>query len=382
MADKKRKTLHAEETPRMSREKADEVMVEVDGKRSAKKARKSLVTEQISTPSAGSLRRNAETPRTTPRAQSSEREKDDSGPTPLLSERAKGKRKAVASSEEEEERDENEDEEDSGDEVEFNFKVLGISSEATMGTPEPGRSNKLITSFETQPYTYHGDYMAPFRGIIAEWKNDPQIAGAEISDLFREDTRLKLMAATTGREFTSESKRAIVFVIEVLTGRKPTEVQPIRKSAWAVVTMNDRAGVKKLLEQKVVCDPLKRLLISFRKPANTPTRERVFEVRNVNEESDLESLRTLLAKERAKVLEESPPPGEWTTVFSGRIVWKVKAPDTEWQVTSRAVASKGNYLYLMNSPTCDTCHSDDHHFSSCPWTNILPDIKFRRNTRR
>lgn len=273
--------------------------------------------------------------------------------------------------------------EDEDDEMDFDFKVLEIDREKVVGSAEPGKSMKLVTSFDQPAYTCHMDHMAPFRGILAEWRDNPAIAGAEISDLFRLERKKKLMAATTGREFTPESKRAIIFAVEILTGRKPKEVVPVNKSAWAVVTMENKEAVKKLLEQKAVYDPLKSMLITFRIPVMKATAERVFEVRNVKTSTDLDNLRNILIDdERVEILEEVPAAGEWTTVFEGRVVWKVKAPDESWQVPKRALTRSGNFLHLSNSPTCDTCHSDDHHFSSCPWKLILPEARFRRASRK
>ena len=121
--------------------------------------------------------------------------------------------------------------EDQDEEIEFNFKVLGINNDATVGKAEQGKTFTLVSTFDKEPYTYHKDHMAPFRGIIAEWSGQPEVAGVEVSDLFKKNTKLKLLATATGREFTAESKQAIIFAIEKLAGEKPKEVEPIRKSA-------------------------------------------------------------------------------------------------------------------------------------------------------
>ena len=85
--------------------------------------------------------------------------------------------------------------------------------------------------------------------------------------------------------------------------------------------MNDRAGVKLLLKQTATYDPLKRMLIVFRKPTTEVPDERVFEVRNVKAAKELDSVRgTLVEDEKVVMLEEVSPPGEWTTVFDSRVV--------------------------------------------------------------
>lgn len=272
---------------------------------------------------------------------------------------------------------------DEEDEADFIFKVRGINREITVGAAPPGKSMKLQTKFDEEPYVYHGDHMAPFRGIIADWRDEPNAAALEISDLFRENRACKLMAATTGREFTPESRRAIIFAAEKLTERDAVlEVNQIRKSAWAIVVMKESAQVKVLTKQKIAFDQMKKMLVTFRKPKGSQ-QERVFEVRNVKASSELDDLRCILKKEqKVKILSEVPPRGEWTTIFDGRVVWKVLAPDDDWEAPSKVLATDSNVLFLTNSPTCDTCHSDDHHFHSCPWKTILPDVSFRRNAAR
>ena len=376
MTERKRKTSSPEEecepSPSPRRDVAD--YDEAEKRKPRKKYRKSLLAQTSEIPYHPS-RASVATPRQQEMQVDDDEEIDPPFTPPPKTKKDKGKQKEQVLMDEPENQDDSDDEE-----IEFNFKVLGINNEATVGKAEQGKTFTLVSTFDKDPYIYHKDHMAPFRGIIAEWSGQPEVAGAEVSDLFKKNTKLKLLAAATGREFTVESKRAIIFAVEKLTGAKPKEVEPIRKSAWAVVTINDRAGVKLLLKQKAVYDPLKRMLITFRKPTTEVQDERVFEVRNIKVAKELDSVRgTLVEDEKVEMIEEVPPPGEWTTVFDGRVVWKVKAPHPSWQIPNRVLTCNGNYVYLTNSPTCDTCHSDDHHFSCCPWKSILPDVKFRRN---
>lgn len=276
-----------------------------------------------------------------------------------------------------------EENESDDDDMEFNFQVLKLNTTAAAGTTDQEKSTRLRTSFSTQPYAYFGDHMAPFRGIIAEHKDDPETAGRRISELFRKCAKRKLLATSGGHEFTPETKRAIAFAVEVITGNSAEDIVPVHKSAWAVVTLSDRAGVDKLLDQKVAFDPMRRLLVSFRKPANNPKREKVFEVKNVQNKAELRSLRKwLVEEEKVEIVKEVPSEDEWTTVFTGRVVWRVKAQDATWQWPKELNLGNGNRLWFKQAPTCDTCHSDDHHFTSCPWKTILPDVKFKINENR
>jgi hypothetical protein len=269
------------------------------------------------------------------------------------------------------------------EEIDFNFEILEIDREITIGSAEPGRSSKLVTEFPSPAYICHMDHMAPFRGIVSESRDNLGAAGMEISGFFRNDTKKKLLAAATGHEFTTESRRAIIFAIEKLLGKKPIDVTPVRKSAWAVVTMDAKEGVKKLIEQKAAFDPLKRMLVVFRMPTMRATSERLFEVKNAVKIDELDHLRSILIDEqKVTIVEEVPRAGEWTSVFDGRVVWKVTAPNPSWQIPNKALVRTGNYLYLTSAPICDICHSDDHHFYSCPWKTILPDANFRKNNVR
>lgn len=61
----------------------------------------------------------------------------------------------------------------------------------------------------------------------------------------------------------------------------PVAVVPIQISQWAVVEVKRKRDVVKLLDQEVVFDPFKSILILFRTPALKPTEARVFEITNV-----------------------------------------------------------------------------------------------------
>jgi len=69
--------------------------------------------------------------------------------------------------------------------------------------------------------------------------------------------------------------------------------------------------------------------------------------------------------------------GEWKTMYTERVIWKVKAPSRTWETPTRMLTRTGNTVILQQSSTCDNCHFEDHHLTNCPWKVILPDVKFR-----
>ena len=286
MTEKKRKTSSSEQehepSPNPKRDMAD--YNEAEKRKPHKMPRKSLSAQATETPYQPSQVSVA-----TPRHQLMQEDDDEEIVLPITpppkSKKNKGKQRKQM-------------------QIKFNFKVLGINNDTTVGKAEQGKTFTLVSTFDKEPYAYHKDHMAPFRGIIAEWSGQPEVARVEVSDLFKKNTKLKLLATATGREFTAESKQAIIFAIEKLAGEKPKEVEPIRKSAWAVVTMNDRAGVKLLLKQTATYDPLKRMLIVFRKPTTEVPDERVFEVKNVKAAKELDSVHGMLVEDEKVVMLE------------------------------------------------------------------------------
>ena len=110
--------------------------------------------------------------------------------------------------------------------------------------------------------------------------------------------------------------------------------------------------------------------------------ERVFKVKNVRNGTELEDVRKELKNQGATIKEETPKSGEWKTMYMERVIWKVKAENRTWEIPTRILTRTGNTVILQQSPTCDNCHSEDHHLANCPWTSILPDIKFKISKMR
>ena len=157
----------------------------------------------------------------------------------------------------------------------------------------------------------------------------------------------------------------------------PVAVVPIQKSQWAVVEVKRKRDVAKLLDQEVVFDPFKSVLILFRTPALKPTEARVFEVTNVKFQEDLLDLQKSLVEAGALIIAQSPATNEWTSTYVERVIWKIKAPTSTWQTPSKAVTKQHTTLVIKNAPICAICQSDDHHSSKCEWKAILPSISVR-----
>jgi len=81
------------------------------------------------------------------------------------------------------------------------------------------------------------------------------------------------------------------YTIEKITDKKPQELKPVRKSTRAVIQVTSKSDVKKLLGQQVVFNPIKSMLIVFRKPTMKATEEKVFEIKNVRNGIELENIK-------------------------------------------------------------------------------------------
>jgi hypothetical protein len=148
------------------------------------------------------------------------------------------------------------------------------------------------------------------------------------------------------------------------------------------VELDRKRDAEKLLKQEVVFDPVRSVLIVFRRPSMTPTNERVFEVTNVKYQQDLVDLELALVKEGAQVTLQSPTTNEWTSTYSGRVIWKMAAPTLSWKVPTKATSTLKTTMQIRPAPTCTICHSDDHHNLFCEWRAHYPEVKFQRKPAR
>jgi tryptophan 2,3-dioxygenase len=81
----------------------------------------------------------------------------------------------------------------------------------------------------------------------------------------------------------------------------PIAIDYILESAWFIVTLEKELEVTRLLDQKAVDDPFKKVLIVFCKIQFRPKLGRIFEVKNVMTPDDLEDLRDFLEGSGAQV---------------------------------------------------------------------------------
>jgi hypothetical protein len=170
-------------------------------------------------------------------------------------------------------------------------------------------------------------------------------------------------------------------VIEKLTGERPYKINPIIKSPWAVIEMGRERDRKKLLKQQVVYDPMKNTLIVFRKPAFEASHERAFEIQNVKFMEDLQDLENALVENGSTIIKQSPPTGEWSSTYTGKIIWKTKAPSTSWKIPVKATSSHGTQLTIRLAPVCGTCHADDHTSQFCEWKGLYKGVGSTRRPK-
>jgi hypothetical protein len=272
------------------------------------------------------------------------------------------------------------DDSESDIDIEMGFELLEMDRTTTYGEKKP---HDLVTSFDFQPNLYFKDHMAPFRGLMSELKDQTAKEKSEaITKLFRENTSKKLLVATSGHDFTQESRRSIVFSINRLTGMDPVAVEPIVKSQWAVVELGTKNDVKKLLKQEVVFDPTKAVLILFRKPLLKASDDRAFEIRNVKYKNDLVDLEHILTDGGSRIISQTPRTNDWTSTYTERIIWKTKAPSTSWQIPTKATTKQNTSLLIRPAPTCGICQSDDHNAVFCGWKDCIPGVKFQSKSYR
>lgn len=60
------------------------------------------------------------------------------------------------------------------------------------------------------------------------------------------------------------------------------------------------------------------------------------------------------------------------STYMNRIIWKTKAPDKDWKITTNLNSMKGTHLKIRPASTCLMCHADDHHNMFCQWKAVIP----------
>jgi hypothetical protein len=221
---------------------------------------------------------------------------------------------------------------------------------------------------------YFGDHMAPFRQLLFDMKDSPEIEKqAEIKALLKGASRKVFVAVSGSRTNPYAVKTAIEAIVEV-TGEKPTEMVSIQGSAWMIAQMKQKEDIEKLVVQRTVVDQTNKMLVVFRAIALKASTERVVEVKNLRSRQQIKEMREALASQGVNVVQQFPPEEDWSTTYTERVVWKLEVPSPSYTIPTSVVLSKGATVKLMNPPSCATCHSDDHHSQICVWRNYLRNL--------
>ena len=114
-------------------------------------------------------------------------------PTMHPEQHAKGKAKAVPSptSPEPESNESNSD-------VEFIINIPDRN--APPESTSIGRAQRIMTTFKNPIHEFHHDHQVPFRGILADLKDEPMRVVEEITGLMKGERKKKLLVETTGRD--------------------------------------------------------------------------------------------------------------------------------------------------------------------------------------
>ena len=158
-----------------------------------------------------------------------------------------------------------------------------------------------------------------------------------------------------------------------ILGSAPENVVEIRRSSWCMVQLVHKKDVTDLLQQEIVYDPYKKILISFRTIACKPPVEKVFEIYNIDSKRSLFELEEALTAEGHVVTEKSVPSEVWKSTIDTPVVWKTKAPNPEW-VIPKKIKLKKKTMSIKMAQTCNICHADDHSNRYCQWPKLFPDL--------
>ena len=263
---------------------------------------------------------------------------------------------------------------DSDSDVEFIINIPDRN--APPESTSIGKAQRIMTNFKNPIHEFHHDHQAPFRGILADLKDEPMRAVEEITGLMKGERKKKLLVATTGRDYGTEARHLIIQTIEKITTKKPVEIVPVRKSAFAVVKLQNKNDVEKLIEQKAAYDPVRKMVIIFRRYTRKASKIRAIELCNIKVETDLKEMREYLEKEQGvKMLKVVPE--KWSTIYEGRVIWTIEAPKEDWKYPRKVTTVAGTMVLVRDAPVCDICHSDDHHHTECPWHDLIPGAEFK-----
>ena len=113
----------------------------------------------------------------------------------------KGKEKATDEFSDEFSSDKERDEEEAeseDDDIEITFEALDMDRETTYGTKA---EHNLVLEFENAPDIYFGDFMAPYRGLMSEMREETQATkNSVVEKMFKGLSPKKtILAATSGK---------------------------------------------------------------------------------------------------------------------------------------------------------------------------------------
>jgi hypothetical protein len=164
------------------------------------------------------------------------------------------------------------------------------------------RSLNIMLKFTEPPTICFDDANGPFRGLLASLKHKThQERIKEISRLINPASAPKLLIAATGRLAEDKAITAIKHAISAITRTDPAEIQKVPHSAWIIATLASQEHVQELVKQRVVCDPIRKMLIVFREIQRKPSLVRIAEIRKVNDTRDLEGFERAIMGEGCKV---------------------------------------------------------------------------------
>jgi hypothetical protein len=164
------------------------------------------------------------------------------------------------------------------------------------------RSTGIITTFDNAPPPSYIDHMGPFRGILSQMKGAPDKEKSETISKILANKSKKLLVAATGNNTTTDIIRSISKAATLISGPNSVVLlDHIQASPWLILTMKDKKDVKKLINQQAVYDPYKQILIVFRGITMRPTDTKIFEIRDVKYNEDLDEVRKVLAEGKVEV---------------------------------------------------------------------------------
>jgi hypothetical protein len=115
---------------------------------------------------------------------------------PAISEKQRGKRRAVSPPSEDSTSDLDSERTESDVEMETEFVILEMDKLTTVGNKI---SYDLVKDFKDRPPLYFKDHMAPFRGLMSDMKLEKvEVKNRTISELFKRNFQKKILVATSG----------------------------------------------------------------------------------------------------------------------------------------------------------------------------------------